>query len=196
MIKSWREAWKKDFPFYYVQIAPYKYGFNNVGALLREAQTKSLSLPGTGMVVITDLVDNLENIHPENKHDVGLRLANYALAETYKQKGIAYKSPMYKSKTTSGNKITLSFDNIPKGFKETDAIVGFSIFDTKTGQWYDAQAKIEKDKIIVWSDEAISPAQVRYAFGNTIIGNVFSKEGLPLCPFRTDNWEVDQSEIK
>jgi len=196
MIKSWREAWKKDFPFYYVQIAPYKYGFNNVGALLREAQTKSLSLPGTGMVVITDLVDNPENIHPENKHDVGLRLANYALGETYKQKGIAYKSPMYKSKTTNGNKITLSFDNIPKGFKENNAIIGFSIFDMKTELWYDAQAKIEKDKIIVWSDKAASPAQVRYAFGNTIIGNVFSKEGLPLCPFRTDNWEVDQSEIK
>ena len=58
------------------------------------------------------------------------------------------------------------------------------------------QAKIEKDKIIVWSDNATAPAQVRYGFGNTIIGNVFSKEGLPLCPFRTDNWPVDQSPVK
>jgi len=196
MIKSWREVWKKDFPFYYVQIAPFKYGFNNVGALVQEAQTKSMSLPNTGMVVVTDLVDNVNDIHPKNKRDVGSRLANWALAETYKQKNIAYKSPMYKSKTTNKEKITLSFDNVPKGFKENEAITGFSIFDMKTEQWYDAEAKIEKDKIIVWSDKAPAPAQVRYGFGNTIIGNVFSKEGLPLCPFRTDNWDVDQSAVK
>jgi sialate O-acetylesterase len=196
MIKSWREVWKKDFPFYYVQIAPFKYGFNNVGALVQEAQTKSMSLPNTGMVVVTDLVDNVNDIHPKNKRDVGSRLANWALAETYKQKNIVYKSPMYKSKTTNRDKITLSFDNAPKGFKENEAISGFSIFDTKTEQWYDAQAKIEKDKIIVWSDKATAPAQVRYGFGNTIIGNVFSNEGLPLCPFRTDNWDVDQSPVK
>ena len=196
MIKSWRDAWKKDFPFYYVQIAPFKYGTNNVGALVQEAQTKAMNFPNTGMVVITDLVESTEQLHPKNKHDVGLRLANWALAETYKQKGIVYKSPVYKSKTTNGNKITLSFDNIPKGFRDNDAINGFSIFDLKTEQWYDAQAKIEKDKIIVWSEKAASPAQVRYAFGNTIVGNIFSKEGLPLCPFRTDNWEVDQSPVK
>jgi sialate O-acetylesterase len=196
MIKSWREAWKKDFPFYYVQIAPYKYGFNNVGALIQEAQTNSMILPNTGMVVVTDLVDNINDIHPKNKKDVGLRLANYALAETYKQKGIVYKSPKYKSKTTNKNQLILSFDNASKGFKDNDAIAGFSIFDMKTEQWYDAQAKIEKDKIVVWNDKATSPLHVRFGFGNTIIGNVFSKEGLPLCPFRTDNWDVDQSPAK
>ena len=196
MIKSWREAWKKDFPFYYVQIAPYKYGFNNVGALVQEAQTKSMSLPNTGMVVVTDLVDNINDIHPKNKKDVGLRLANWALSETYNQKNIVYKNPMYKSKTTNKDQIILSFNNVPKGFNTNDAITGFFVFDSKTEQWYDAQAKIEKDKIIVWSDKAASPSQARYGFGNTIIGNVFSKEGLPLCPFRTDNFPVDQSQVK
>ena len=196
MIKSWREAWKKDFPFYYVQIAPYKYGNNNVGALVQEAQTKAMNFPNTGMVVVTDLVDDINNIHPSNKHDVGYRLANWALAETYKQKGIAYKSPMYKSKTRNKNKVTLSFDNVPKGFKDNNTIEGFMVFDLKTEQWFPAQAKIEKDKIIVWNDNVAEPAQVRYAFGNTIIGNVFSKEGLPLCPFRTDNWDLDQSPVK
>jgi sialate O-acetylesterase len=196
MIKSWREAWKKDFPFYYVQIAPYKYGSNNVGALIQEAQTKAMNFPNTGMVVVADLVDDVNDIHPSNKHDVGYRLANWALAETYKQKGLVYKSPVYKSKTTNKNKITLSFDNVPKGFKDNNAIEGFTIFDLKTEHWFPAQAKIEKDKIIVWNDSVTEPAQVRYAFGNTIIGNVFSKEGLPLCPFRTDNWDVDQSLIK
>ena len=196
MIKSWREAWKKDFPFYYVQIAPFKYGFHNVGALVQEAQTRSMSLPNTGMVVVTDLVDDVNDIHPKNKKDVGLRLANWALAETYKQKNIVYKSPAYKSKTTNKDQIILSFENVPKGFAANDTINGFSVFDSKTEQWYDAQGKIEKDKIIVWSDKATAPSQVRYAFGNTIIGNVFSKEGLPLCPFRTDNFPVDQSQVK
>lgn len=196
MIKSWREAWKKDIPFYYVQIAPYKYGFNNVGALVQEAQTKSMSLPNTGMVVVTDLVDNVNDIHPKNKRDVGWRLANWALGETYKQKNIVYRSPIYKSKTTNKDQVVLSFDNVPKGFTANDTINGFSVFDLKTEQWYDARAKIEKDKIIVWSDKATAPSHVRYGFGNTIIGNVFSKEGLPLCPFRTDNFQVDQSQVK
>lgn len=196
MIKSWREAWKKEFPFYYVQIAPYKYGNNNVGALVQEAQTKAMNFPNTGMVVVSDLVEDIANIHPTNKHDVGYRLANWALAETYNQKGIAYKNPMYRSKTSNKNRITLSFDNVPKGFRDNKAIEGFMVFDLKTEQWFPAQAKIEKDKIIVWNDNVPEPAQVRYAFGNTAIGNVFSKEGLPLCAFRTDNWELDQSPVK
>jgi len=195
MIKSWRDAWKKDFPFYYVQIAPYKYGTNNVGALVQEAQARATNFPNTGMVVITDLVEDTNELHPKNKHDVGYRLANWALGETYKIKGLTYKSPMYKSKTTSNDKIILSFDNIPKGFRDNNSIEGFSILDLKTEQWVPAQAKIEKDKIIVWKDDT-KPGHVRYGFGNTIVGNVFSKEGLPLCPFRTDSFEVDQSPIK
>jgi sialate O-acetylesterase len=195
MIKSWREAWKKDFPFYYVQIAPYKYGFNNVGALVQEAQTKAMNLHNTGMVVITDLVDNANELHPANKHDVGVRLANWALAETYKQKNITYKSPIYKSKTRNKNQVILSFDHAPKGFIARSPITGFFISGEKE-EWYAAEVRFEKDKIIVWNDNVTSPAHVRYGFGNTIIGNVSSKEGLPLCPFRTDSWPVDQSPIK
>lgn len=196
MINSWRESWKKDFPFYYVQIAPYKYGLNNVGALVQEAQTKAMSYKNTGMVVVTDLVDSVTNIHPSNKHDVGMRLANWALAETYNKKNIAYKSPVYKSKTTDKNKIILSFDNASKGFRENNNITGFYIFDLKQEAWFPAQAKIEKDKILVWNENTTSPLHVRFGFGNTVIGNVFSKEGLPLCPFRTDNFELDQGPVK
>ncbi len=195
MINSWREAWKKEFPFYYVQIAPYKYGLNNVGALVQEAQTKTMTYKNTGMVVVTDLIDSVTNIHPSNKHDVGLRLANYALAETYNQKGMAYKSPVYKSKTTNKNRITLSFENTAKGLNASGSITGFFI-SGEMEDWQPAEARIEKDKIIVWSDKVPAPVHVRFGFGNTIIGNVFSKEGLPLCPFRTDNWAVDQSTVK
>ena len=91
MIDAWRTVWNKNFPFYFVQIAPYKYAAKNTGALLREAQTQSMAHPNTGMVVTTDLVTNIYDVHPSNKHDVGLRLSNWALAETYRQKDIAYK---------------------------------------------------------------------------------------------------------
>lgn len=195
MIRSWREAWKKDFPFYYVQIAPYKYAFNNVGALMQEAQTKAMNMHNTGMVVITDLVESANELHPANKHDVGIRLANWALAETYKQKNITYKSPTYKSKTKNKNQVILSFDNASKGFVANGPVTGFFV-SGELEEWFPAEVKMEKDKIIVWSEKVPAPAHVRYGFGNTIIGNVSSKEGLPLCPFRTDNWPVDQSPVK
>jgi sialate O-acetylesterase len=83
MIGSWRKAWNKDLPFYYVQIAPYAYGQKNISAIIREQQTMVMKFPNVGMAVVTDLVDNIKDIHPKNKHDVGYRLANWALAETY-----------------------------------------------------------------------------------------------------------------
>ncbi len=88
MIKNWREEWEEEFPFYYVQIAPYKYDTPYVGVLLREAQLKSLSVPNTGMVVISDIGD-INDIHPTNKQDVGYRLAQWALAKTYGKSDIA-----------------------------------------------------------------------------------------------------------
>jgi sialate O-acetylesterase len=97
LIDTWRANWKKEFYFNLVQIAPYQYGNHNIGALLQEAQTKLLSHPKTGVIVITDLVENIKDIHPTNKHDVGLRLANWALAETYGVSGIVHKNPQFQS---------------------------------------------------------------------------------------------------
>ena len=100
LIDSWRKAWKIDFPFYYVQIAPYSgYGKGNLGALLRETQTSCLSIPKTGMIVISDLVDDLKNIHPIDKIDVALRLANLSLSDHYGKKGLVWKFPEYNSMT-------------------------------------------------------------------------------------------------
>ena len=89
----------------------------------------------------------------------------------------------------------LSFENAPKGFISNSTATGFFVSGEKE-EWFPAQVRFEKDKIIVWNDNVPAPAHVRYGFGNTIIGNVSSKEGLPLCPFRTDNWPVDQSPAK
>jgi len=191
LIDSWRKKWGKELPFYYVQIAPYKYG-QNAGALLQEQQTKVMSHPKTGMVVITDLIDSVTNIHPSDKRYVGSRLAGWALAETYGQKTGPYKSPSFKEAQVEKNKLVLSFNNATGGLISKDkSIRGFYISAEKE-DWLPADARIENDKIIVWNKELKQPTFVRYGFGDTIIGNVFSKEGLPVCPFRTDHWSGTQ----
>jgi sialate O-acetylesterase len=196
MIGAWRKNWQKEFPFYFVQIAPYKYGRENEGAIVQEQQTKASAFPKTGMVVITDLIDSVTNIHPSDKTMVSVRLANWALAETYNQKNIAYKNPSYKSMEVKKNTIVLSFENIPNGIISKEKMIqGFYISGDKE-QWLPAETKIINNQVVVWNKNIPAPAQVRYGFGNTVIGNIFSKEGLPVCPFRTDTWPVDQSPVK
>jgi sialate O-acetylesterase len=195
MIGAWRKAWQKEFPFYYVQIAPFKYGNKNIAALLREQQTKTLSYPKTGMVVITDLVDNVKDIHPQNKKDVAERLANWALADTYQKNITAYKSPMFKSLEIIKDKGILFFDNAPNGFmiKGNGKATEFYIAGADKN-FLPAEVKLEKDRIIVYNKQIKNPVAVRFAFSNTAISNLFSKEGLPVCPFRTDDWETDTSK--
>jgi sialate O-acetylesterase len=191
MIDAWRSAWNKDFPFYFVQIAPYKYAVINTGALLREAQTKSMEHPNTGMVVTTDLVTNIHDVHPSNKHDVGLRLSNWALAETYHKKDIVYKSPLYKNMSIKNNRIIVSFENAEKGLliKGKTVTELFIAGDDKV--FYAAEAQLENNTIKLWSEKVQKPVAVRYGFSDTATGNLFSKDGLPVCPFRTDNWFVE-----
>ena len=194
MIGAWRKAWNKDFPFYYVQIAPFKYGNKNEGPLLQEAQTQSMHYPNVGMVVITDLVNDTNNIHPKNKHDVGYRLANWALAETYHKEGIAYKSPVYKSMSAEKGRAIISFENAPDGLMAKDKSITELYIAGEDEIFYPSEAKIEENVLIAWSKKVKDPVAVRYAFGNTAIGNLFSKEGLPVTPFRTDNWQIDTSK--
>jgi sialate O-acetylesterase len=188
MIDGWRKAWNKDFPFYYVQIAPYKYGTPLIGALLREQQTKAMAHPQTGMVVITDLVSDTNNIHPTNKRDVGARLANWALHDTYKKEGIVYKSPVYKSMEVKKGKAYITFDNAPTGLMAKEKIITEVYVAGSDQQFYPADAKIENNQLVVSSKLVKEPVAVRYGFTNTAIGNLFGKEGLPVNPFRTDSW--------
>lgn len=196
MITSWRKAWNKDFPFYYVQIAPYKYDKYNVAALVREAQTRSLATEKTGMVVISDLVNDTLDIHPTNKKDVGLRLANLALGETYGLKKDSYKSPLLKSFKVNGSDVVVDFD-----YAETGLIVKGKmpkeIFIAGADKiFYPALVKIKGNTIIVSSKKVKMPVAVRYQFSNAGIGNIFGRTGLPVAPFRTDNWNVDTSKVK
>jgi len=196
MIDSWRSAWNKQFPFYYVQIAPYKYGNDNIGALLQEAQAKSMTHPNVGMVVVTDLIDSVTNIHPSHKREVGNRLANWALGQTYQRPGVKYKSPAYAGAQVKGATIVLTINNAPTGFQLREGgLKGFFVSGA-TENWLPAEAKIEKGKIVVWNKQLKQPVYVRYGFGNTLVGNVSSAEGLPLIPFRTDSWPVDQAPVQ
>ena len=189
MINSWRKAWHKQLPFYFVQLAPFS-GYGGIsGALLREAQTKTLSVPNTGMVVIHDLVTDVKDIHPHNKKDVGLRLANYALAVTYGKKQIAYKSPMYKSMSIEKDKIRINFtdaDNglISKGTTLTDFYIAGA-----DKNFLPAIAVIKGNTILAGNKNIQQPVAVRFGFTNAAMPDLFSKEGLPVNIFRTDEWD-------
>lgn len=195
MIDGWRSAWNKPFPFYLVQIAPFKYGNYNVGALLQEAETKVATHPRTGMVVITDLVDSVTNIHPSHKREVGNRLANMALGENYGKTDIQYKSPSIASAEAVKGKLVLSFNDAPGRLMiRGKSATGFYIADD-SGNFMPADAKLDKGKIILSNKAIKEPKYVRYSFSNTETGNVFSVNGLPLAPFRTDTLKVDESKL-
>ncbi|TKK64284.1 sialate O-acetylesterase [Ilyomonas limi] len=191
MITSWCKAWNKDLPFYYVQIAPFKYGTPYIGALLQEAQQQAMQLDNTGMVVITDLVADTNDIHPTNKHDVGIRLANWALAETYNQQGIAYRSPMYKNMAVDKDKAIITFDNVLNGLAIKGGSAKELYISGSDHIFFPANATVKNGQLVVWSKFVKQPVAVRYGFGNTAEGNIFSTEGLPVAPFRTDDWAVN-----
>ncbi|MBK9390684.1 MAG: sialate O-acetylesterase [Bacteroidetes bacterium] len=190
LIGNWRSDFGKEFPFYFVQIAPYAYGKDTKAAMIREMQTKTMyDIPKTGMVIVSDLVDDIKNIHPANKQDVGKRLANWALSETYGIKGIAYKSPMYESMKTEKSKIRISFQNVPNGLvMKGDELLHFEIAGSDK-VFVPASAKIDGNTVIVSAKGIKAPEAVRFSFSNDAMGNIFSKEGLPVAPFRTDSWE-------
>jgi len=191
LIQSWRKAWQKELPFYFVQIAPSKhYQGQYNGALLREAQAQCLTLPNTGMVVIHDLITDITEIHPQNKKDVGIRLSNYALSEQYHKTGIPYKSPLFKSIQFNGNKAVVSFSGVLTGLKTSNGAPSGFLIAGDDKLFLPAEAIISGDKVVVSNKSIKHPVAVRFAFNNTEIPNLFTNEGLPVAGFRTDNWVI------
>jgi sialate O-acetylesterase len=187
MIESWRKAWDKEFPFYFVQIAPYAYSDTHIkGALLREAQTATSSHPKTGMVVISDLVDNVNDIHPNMKKEVAARLAAYALAETYGMNVGTYKSPVYKSHTIEKAAIRIQFDHVPVALVSKGGAPNDFYIAGADGVFLPATARVEGKTVIVYNLSIKEPKHVRFGFTNTAMPNLFSAEGLPVNLFRTD----------
>jgi sialate O-acetylesterase len=192
MIESWRAAWKLGkFPFYFVQIAPYRYDDpeDPVSAKLREAQMETmLSVPNTGMAVTLD-IGNTDNIHPANKQDVGKRLSLWALAKDYGKEDVVYSGPIYKDMVKQGSRITLYFDHVGSGLvAKNGELTGFQVAG-KDRVFVDAEAYLNGNTVRVYSKEAYDPIAVRYAFKNASESSLFNKEGLPASSFRTDDWE-------
>ncbi|TAG99519.1 MAG: sialate O-acetylesterase [Sphingobacteriales bacterium] len=188
MIDAWRKAWGKEFPFYFVQIAPFTYGKDNInGALLREQQTRSAVFPNTGMVITSDLVDTVTDIHPRKKKEVAARLANLALSEIYGMQDVIWKSPSYKSMSIEKEKIRISFNDVGGGLVSVNGAPNSFYIAGADGKFVTAQAKIDKDNtVLVWSKEVKEPKHVRFGFNNTDTPNLKSKEGLPVDIFRTE----------
>ena len=204
LVNGWRKAFQnKDLAFYWVQLANFQKESDKPEggegwARLREAQTQALDIPGTGMAVITD-IGAANDIHPKNKQDVGWRLAQWALHQTYGQKDLVPSGPLYKSHKVEGKTIRLSFDHVGSGLivgkkngleptaeVKDGKLEHFSI-SGKDNKWVWADARIDGQTVIVESKEVTEPVAVRYGFTmNPAKANLYNKEGLPAGPFRTD----------
>ncbi len=195
MIEQWRAEWKQgDFPFYWVQLADFMAEKPEPGdsswAELRESQTKTMKLPNTGQCVITDLGEG-KDIHPKNKHDVAARLVRWALVKDYGMK-FAYRSPEFSKLEINGNKAVVTIDTFGSTLRPFDVqeAVGFAVCgEDKVWQWAKGQL-LPGNKVELASDKVSAPIAVRYAWADNPVCNLFSNEGLPVTPFRTDDFEM------
>lgn len=187
MVRSWRKAFHRYLPFYFVQITPWNGYSDKNGAYLREQQADvAATLRNTGMVVAGDLVPDVTDLHPTMKRTVGERLANMALKQTYHQNELQPYSPMFKSFSIDGRKAIVKTTAIGKLSSTEKDIKHFEVVD-KDGKLHHAKAVIAKNGDIVVTAKGVKePVGVRYCFSNDAIPTLFDVNGLPLAPFRTD----------
>ncbi len=190
LISNWRNEWGQgEFPFYFVQIAPYNYPHEIIGAALRDAQRKTLDVLNTGMAVTLD-IGTPENNHPTKKKEVGQRLALWALANSYGKEKLVFSGPLYKSMKKDRKEIVLTFDHVGTGLEcKGDELSCFTIAGNDQ-QFYPAKATIVDNVVLVSSKKVKNPVAVRFAFENGDEPNLFNKEGLPTSTFRTDDWKL------
>ncbi len=197
LIGNWRSLWEQgDFPFGIVQLpnfmARQTLAIDHGWPEFREVQFQvARTVTNVGIAVTIDIGDGAD-AHPGNKQDVGKRLALWALANVYGKKGLNWSSPLYQSMKTDGNKIRVTFDHAAGGLQAKGGeTTGFAIAGTDK-VFHLAQAKIDGDSIVVWSDKVNEPVAVRYAWANNPVCNLFNKADLPAMPFRTDDWAVKE----
>ncbi|MBQ9668431.1 MAG: sialate O-acetylesterase [Prevotella sp.] len=203
MVSQWREAWKSKeaplgavggaaLPFYFVEIAPYDYegADKTSSAYLREAQQRAArEIPNAAMISLLD-AGNYNFIHPVNKRVVGERLALQALGRTYGRTGFGYEQPMYKDMELKDGKIYINVTGAVQGLCPMwTSLKGFEIAGSDR-VFHPAFAEIETKscRLAVSSKDVPEPVAVRYCFKNYAEASVFNIYGLPLAPFRTDNW--------
>lgn len=192
LISSWRSQWGQgDFPFYFVQIAPFESGSDNQ-AFLREAQLQSMmTVKNTGMAVTMDIGEP-RVIHPSQKEPVGNRLAYWALSKDYGAGGIAFSGPVYQSVEVKGDStIIVTMDHCEQGLSSFGKpLTDFEVAGADK-VFHPAEARIitdKKGKIMVWGKEVKNPVAVRYAFKSWVVGSLYNTQGLQASSFRTDSW--------
>ena len=198
MIKSWRNEFNQgELPFYFVQLAPFRYSKQAPQALpeIWQAQLDTLkNVDNTGMVVTTD-IGNVEDIHPKNKQEVGKRLARWALADVYqgrlKTTPEPKSGPIFKTFEIEGNKIRVQFDHVADGLKirSPDTELTYFLICGEDEKFVPAMAEIDGETVIVSSPDVAKPVAVRFAWEDTAEPNLINTAGLPASPFRTDNFE-------
>lgn len=204
MVEGWREAWGNDFYFYYCQLANYR-GANQEPlaetdgwVMVQDQMRLAMRIPKSGMAVLND-IGEAKDIHPKNKIDAGKRLSLWALSQTYGH-DLVYSGPIYKTSTTKGNKMVISFDYVGLGLMvgkkhlmnptvEVDEPLKRFQICGEDRQWKWAEAKIiAKDRVEVWHSEISDPLEVRYAWSPNPEGaNLYNEEGLPTSAFKTSD---------
>ncbi|MDO8542285.1 MAG: sialate O-acetylesterase [Opitutaceae bacterium] len=191
MIKQWRREFDQPLPFYFVQLANFESGAGNTGdvwAYLREAQTRALALPKTGMAVTID-IGAPKDIHPKNKQDVGHRLALHARQQLFREK-IETDGPLFKAAKRDGKGMRVSFTHAA-GLRldpaKDDGLISFEVAG-EDRKFVSATARVDGQAVIVSADSVAQPVAVRYAWRNSPDARLFNGAGLPAAPFRSDNW--------
>jgi len=190
LIENWRSLWGiGEFPFYFMQIAPFDYGSTGLNsAYLREAQLKaSTALPNIGMACIMDIGEK-ECIHPSHKETGSKRLAMLALTQTYGVKGLNALSPVLKDMKVEGRLIKLTFNNAPNGLTSYGKELSCFEVASAAKRFFPAQAFFTSEGITLMCPSVSEPVAVRYAFKDFIVGDLFNTEGIPVSSFRTDDW--------
>jgi len=204
MITDWRTRWGEgDFPFLFVQLpnamARVDHPSESGWAGVREAQSMALALPNTADAVTID--GGEDNIHPPDKIDVEKRLFLATRKLVYGEDIIA-SGPTFKSASLDNGKMRIAFDHVGSGLTigvgpstrpgvppapVASELKGFAIAGAdKHFVW--ADAKIDGDSVLVWSNQVSEPVAVRYGWADNPEVNLYNKEGLPAAPFRTDDW--------
>ncbi len=188
LIEDWRNKWGYQFPFYFVQLAPYIYKDpkqTEQSQKLRDAQRYGLKLPKTGMVSTLD-IGYLKTAHPPYKQEVGNRLARFALANDYGKKLVA-SGPIYKKVSASGKELAVEFEFAGSGLLASDK--GLTNFEIAGADkvYVPAQAKIAGNKVLVSSASVAAPKYVRYAWSDSSAATLFNKEGLPASTFTSED---------
>ncbi|MCJ7754142.1 MAG: beta galactosidase jelly roll domain-containing protein, partial [Thermoanaerobaculales bacterium] len=195
MIQEWRAGWGLgELPFLWAQLANYMAAADRPGdsdwAVLRESQSAALTLPKTAQAAIIDIGD-ADDIHPRNKQEVGRRLALAARGVAYGEE-IVFSGPVYRSHVVQDGRVIIDFDHAGGGLVARGNAKGklaeFAIAGAdRHFVW--AEAIVENNRVVVWSDEVQEPTAVRYAWAdNPDSANLYNLEGLPASPFRTDSW--------